>query len=216
MGERYTFGDDERRPLLAESRMSVVPPRGSIGRRSSIFTRDTRDVTHMSVERSAAVLGSDCANGLPQALLTPLASFHGKNALTAEEPPSFLQIFFRLLRDPLILVIILGGVMCALFTVLIELKYGFGDANNDAATGGIFIVGGILSAFFGALSEYSNAEAGEALQALSAARTRVVRDGAEARNLERTARAGVGSVPRFEVRCKRLVPVLSSLVSSWS
>lgn len=121
-----------------------------------------------SVEEVILDVQSSKESGLSQEEASKRLEKNGKNKLKEGEKESFISRFFGQMKDPMVL-ILLGAAFLSAVTAIIE-KESFADVI-------IILVVVILNALLGVYQESKAEKAIEALQAISASTSKVIRDG---------------------------------------
>ena len=117
--------------------------------------------------------GSD-ENGLDAAEASARLAKNGPNRLAQAKPKSLVRRFFEQLADPMIIILIAAAFISA-FTSVYEAKMSGGSAFPTDTV--IIMAVGIINAVLGVFQESKAEKAIEALQQMSAATSKVIRDG---------------------------------------
>ncbi len=133
------------------------------------YTKTTEEVLHD--------LGVT-AEGLTTAQAQERLNKYGPNKLKEAEKPSLLQRFLSQLKDPMLIILMIAALVSAATTVITFM----GDKNMGHLTEGLVEVGIIvvvvlLNAILGVIQESKAEAAIEALQTMTAATCKVLRDG---------------------------------------
>ncbi|MDD6275457.1 MAG: calcium-translocating P-type ATPase, PMCA-type [Clostridia bacterium] len=99
---------------------------------------------------------------------------HGKNKLAEGKKESLVKRFLKQLADPMIIVLLVAAVLSAITTVYSNASGGEGESFADVFII-LFVV--ILNSVLGVIQESKAEEAIEALKTMSAANSKVLRDG---------------------------------------
>ena len=118
------------------------------------------------------------ADGLSTAQARERLSQYGPNKLKEAEKPTVLQRFLAQLKDPMLIILMIAALVSAATTVITYM----GDRNVGHLTEGLVEVGIIvvvvlLNAILGVIQESKAEAAIEALQTMTAATCKVLRDG---------------------------------------
>ena len=112
-------------------------------------------------------LGS-CPTGLTEAEAAERLAKHGPNKLKEAEKPSLLQRFLTQLKDPMLLILMAAAAVSAVTNAL------SGESFTEVF---IILVVVLLNAVLGVVQESKAEAAIEALQTMTAAKCKVLRDG---------------------------------------
>ena len=118
------------------------------------------------------------ADGLSSAQAKERLAKYGPNKLKEAEKPTWLQRFIQQLKDPMLIILMIAALVSAATTVITFLQ----DSNTGHLTEGLVEVGIILvvvllNAVLGVIQESKAEAAIEALQTMTAATCKVLRDG---------------------------------------
>ncbi len=106
---------------------------------------------------------------------------YGPNKLKEAEKPSLLQRFLAQLKDPMLIILMIAAVVSAATTVLDFMQLpeprDFGHLTEGLVEVGIILVVVLLNAILGVIQESKAEAAIEALQTMTAATCKVIRDG---------------------------------------
>ena len=116
-----------------------------------------------------ADLGTDAASGLSGSDAASRLAEHGPNKLKEEEKTPLWKRFFEQMADPMVIMLIVAAVISAL-TGMVKGEADFADVIII-----MFVV--VVNSVLGVVQEAKSEEALEALQKMSAATTKVMRDG---------------------------------------
>ena len=106
---------------------------------------------------------------------------YGPNKLKEAEKPTWMQRFMAQLKDPMLIILMVAAVISAATTVLDFLQLpqprDFGHLTEGLVEVGIILVVVLLNAILGVIQESKAEAAIEALQTMTAATCKVIRDG---------------------------------------
>lgn len=118
-------------------------------------------------------LQSSSANGLTTDVAAARLAQNGKNKLVEGKKKSIVRRFFEQLADPMIIILIVAALVSGALAIYESVKTGHGDYVDTI----IILAVVILNAVLGVLQESKAEKAIEALQKMSAATSKVLRDG---------------------------------------
>ncbi len=137
-----------------------------------IYTQTTEEVLRD--------LGVD-AQGLSTQEAQARLEKYGPNKLKEAEKPTWLQRFLAQLKDPMLIILMIAAVVSAATTVLDFLQLpeprDFGHLTEGLVEVGIILIVVLLNAILGVIQESKAEAAIEALQTMTAATCKVLRDG---------------------------------------
>lgn len=113
-------------------------------------------------------------NGLTSAQAEERLAKNGKNKLAEAKPKSLIRRFFEQLADPMIIILIVAAVISAITTVYEGRMSGVSEFPTDTL---IIMIVVLINAILGVFQESKAEKAIEALQEMSAATSKVIRDG---------------------------------------
>ena len=119
-------------------------------------------------------LNSDADKGLSVQEAEKRLSENGKNKLAEGKKKSTIRRFFEQLADPMIIILLVAAVISGALTIYESIESGKGEFPTDVI---IILVVVLLNAVLGVLQESKAEKAIEALQKMSAATSKVIRDG---------------------------------------
>jgi len=133
-----------------------------------------------SVEDTLQALGVG-AEGLTSAQAQERLAKYGPNKLKEAEKPTWLQRFLAQLKDPMLIILMIAAVVSAATTVVDFLQLPEprdpGHLMEGLVEVGIILVVVLLNAILGVIQESKAEAAIEALQTMTAATCKVIRDG---------------------------------------
>ncbi len=121
-----------------------------------------------------ASLSSNAKNGLTVAEVEKRLAENGKNKLAEGKKKSLIRRFFEQLADPMIIILIVAAAISGALTVYKSLKAGKSEFPTDVI---IILAVVLINAVLGVFQESKAEKAIEALQEMSAATSKVLRDG---------------------------------------
>ena len=120
-------------------------------------------------------------NGLSSAQATQRLEKYGPNKLKEGEKPTLLQRFLAQLKDPMLIILMIAAVVSAATTVIDFMQLpeprDFGHLTEGLVEVGIIVIVVLLNAVLGVIQESKAEAAIEALQTMTAATCKVIRDG---------------------------------------
>ena len=121
------------------------------------------------------------ANGLTTAEARERLTKYGPNKLKEAEKATWFQRFMAQLKDPMLIILMIAAVVSAATTVIDFLQLpeprDFGHLTEGLVEVGIILVVVLLNAILGVIQESKAEAAIEALQTMTAATCKVIRDG---------------------------------------
>ncbi len=133
-----------------------------------------------SVQEVLQDLGVD-AGGLSSAQARERLDKYGPNKLKEAEKPTLLQRFLAQLKDPMLIILMIAAAVSAATTVIDFLQLpeprDFGHLTEGLVEVGIILIVVLLNAILGVIQESKAEAAIEALQTMTAATCKVLRDG---------------------------------------
>ena len=118
------------------------------------------------------------AEGLTTAQAQERLSKYGPNKLKEAEKPTVLQRFLAQLKDPMLIILMIAALVSAATTVITFMgDRNMGHLTEGLVEVGIIIVVVLLNAILGVIQESKAEAAIEALQTMTAATCKVLRDG---------------------------------------
>ena len=121
------------------------------------------------------------ANGLTTAEAQERLAKYGPNKLKEAEKATWFQRFMAQLKDPMLIILMIAAVVSAATTVIDFLQLpeprDFGHLTEGLVEVGIILVVVLLNAILGVIQESKAEAAIEALQTMTAATCKVIRDG---------------------------------------
>ena len=133
-----------------------------------------------SVQEVLQDLGVD-AGGLSSAQARERLDKYGPNKLKEAEKPTLLQRFLTQLKDPMLIILMIAAAVSAATTVIDFLQLpeprDFGHLTEGLVEVGIILIVVLLNAILGVIQESKAEAAIEALQTMTAATCKVLRDG---------------------------------------
>ena len=134
----------------------------------------------LSTEQVLKKLGVD-ANGLTEAQARERLEKYGPNKLKEGEKPTWLQRFLAQLKDPMLIILMIAAVVSAATTIVDFMQLpeprDFGHLTEGLVEVGIIVIVVLLNAILGVIQESKAEAAIEALQTMTAATCKVIRDG---------------------------------------
>ncbi|MBE7084861.1 MAG: calcium-translocating P-type ATPase, PMCA-type [Clostridiales bacterium] len=119
-------------------------------------------------------LNSNADKGLTVEEAEKRLSENGKNKLAEGKKKSLVRRFFEQLTDPMIIILLVAAVISGALTVYESIESGKGEFPTDVI---IILAVVLLNAVLGVMQESKAEKAIEALQKMSAATSKVIRDG---------------------------------------
>ena len=122
------------------------------------------------------------ANGLSSAQAAERLEKYGHNKLKEAEKATWLQKFMAQLKDPMLIILMIAAVVSAATTVLDYLQQTHRDPahlTEGLVEVGIIVIVVLLNAILGVIQESKAEAAIEALQTMTAATCKVLRDGTQ-------------------------------------
>ena len=119
-------------------------------------------------------------NGLSTAQAQERLQKYGPNKLAEGEKPTWLQRFLAQLKDPMLIILMIAAVVSAATTVIDYMQMAVRDPGHlveGLVEVGIIVVVVLLNAILGVIQESKAEAAIEALQTMTAATCKVIRDG---------------------------------------
>ena len=118
------------------------------------------------------------AEGLTSAQAEARLAKYGPNKLKEAEKPTWLQRFMQQLKDPMLIILMIAALVSAATTVITFMQDGnMGHLTEGLVEVGIILVVVLLNAVLGVIQESKAEAAIEALQTMTAATCKVLRDG---------------------------------------
>ncbi len=121
------------------------------------------------------------ASGLTSAEAAKRLETYGPNKLKEAEKPTLLQRFLAQLKDPMLIILMIAACVSAATTVIDFLQLpeprDFGHLTEGLVEVGIILIVVLLNAILGVIQESKAEAAIEALQTMTAATCKVLRDG---------------------------------------
>ena len=134
----------------------------------------------LSTEQVLKNLGVD-ENGLTSSQAQERLQKYGPNKLKEGEKPTLLQRFLAQLKDPMLIILMIAAVVSAATTVIDFMQLpeprDFGHLTEGLVEVGIIVIVVLLNAILGVIQESKAEAAIEALQTMTAATCKVIRDG---------------------------------------
>ena len=134
----------------------------------------------LSTDEVLKNLGVD-ENGLSTAQAQERLEKYGPNKLKEGEKPTWLQRFMAQLKDPMLIILMIAAVVSAATTVIdymqLPLPRDPGHLVEGLVEVGIIVIVVLLNAILGVIQESKAEAAIEALQTMTAATCKVIRDG---------------------------------------
>ena len=116
------------------------------------------------------------AEGLSTAQAKERLEKYGPNKLKEAQKATWLQRFMAQLKDPMLIILMIAAVVSAATTVLDHFQTG-AELGEGLVEVGIILVVVLLNAILGVIQESKAEAAIEALQTMTAATCKVIRDG---------------------------------------
>ncbi len=116
-------------------------------------------------------------NGLSSAEADKRLRENGKNKLVAAKGKSIFRRFLEQLSDPMIIILIIAAAVSGVLTVISNANLAAGEPKESFADVIIIMAVVIINAVLGVYQESKAEKAIEALQEMSAATSKVIRDG---------------------------------------
>ena len=136
-----------------------------------------------SAQEVLQALGVD-AGGLSTAQAKERLDKYGPNKLKEAEKPTLLQRFLAQLKDPMLIILMIAAAVSAATTVIDFMQLpqprDFGHLTEGLVEVGIILIVVLLNAILGVIQESKAEAAIEALQTMTAATCKVLRDGKQA------------------------------------
>lgn len=132
----------------------------------------------LSKESVLEALGTT-ENGLRSAQAAERLEKYGHNKLKEAEKSTWFQRFMTQLKDPMLIILMIAAVVSAATTVMsyVQNPAHIGELTEGLVEVGIILVVVLLNAILGVIQESKAEAAIEALQTMTAATCRVIRDG---------------------------------------
>ena len=119
-------------------------------------------------------LSTDAQSGLTTAEAETRLAENGKNKLAEGKKKSVIRRFFEQLADPMIIILIVAAAISGVLTVYESIEAGKSEFPTDVI---IILAVVLINAILGVFQESKAEKAIEALQEMSAATSKVLRDG---------------------------------------